>query len=63
MNENYYIGIDAFRRGMGISEAMITVTEESKLAYDSWFAGYNQASFDERWNRLHKKSERWWLEK
>lgn len=63
MNENYYIGIQAFRDGLGISHAMDTVTEESSLAYNSWFSGYNQASFDARYEQLHKKSESWWLGK
>lgn len=61
MNENYYIGVSAYKQGLGISHAMDTVTEESKLAYTSWFAGYNQAAFDERYDSLHKKSETWWL--
>ena len=63
MNENYYIGIDAFKRGLGISHDSDTVTEERKENYDAWYMGYCQASFDERYEKLHKKSESWWLGK
>lgn len=62
MNENYYIGMDAFSKGMGYSHAVNTVTEDFRHCYDAWFAGYNQASFDERYDRLHKKTESWWLQ-
>ena len=63
MNENYYIGYSAYKTGMGISHSWDTATSLDTVSLDAWYKGYCNASFDERYERLHKKTESWWLGK
>ena len=63
MNENYYIGYSAWKEGMGVSHSWHTAADTDTISLNYWFKGYCDASFDERYKRLHKKTESWWLGK
>ena len=63
MNENYYIGYSAWKEGLGVSHSWHTATDVDAVSLDYWYKGYCNASFDERYEQLHKKTESWWLGK
>lgn len=63
MNENYYIGIQAFKDGLGVSHSMNTVTEHDDISFNAWFAGYNDAWFEDYYDKNHRKPLNWWIGK